>query len=245
MSSELVEFLAHLTPSNKLWQRAKSLFVRNRVAPEAKIFASYLYAQGSSLRRLKELLHDLGVRVSHVRIWKWIQNLGRNLREKLFRRKRRRCLVVDETKIRTKRRWIFVFVAVDPENREIVNLFVTEHRETIDTLGFLKRCLNYCEGKPVIVTDGGPWYYWPTRRLGLKHIVMCGGERNYIERWFETFKDRLRAFDCYFPTHGLESIKKFSAVFCFWYNKCRHHMSMKRPPSGGEGRFKTWLEVLN
>lgn len=65
----------------------------------------------------------------------------------------------------------------------------------MDALGFLKRCLRYCKGKPVIATDGSPWYYWPARRLGLKHIVMCGGKRNYIERWFETFKDRLRAFD--------------------------------------------------
>ena len=34
------------------------------------------------------------------------------------KRKRRRCLVVDETKVRTKNGWIYVFGAVDPENRE-------------------------------------------------------------------------------------------------------------------------------
>jgi len=245
MSSELKEFLTHLAPSSLLGQQTKSIFVRKRVALEVKVFTSYLYAQGSSLRRLKELLRDLGARVSHVAIWKWVQKLGQVLKERVFRRRRRRCLVVDETKIRTKSGWIYVFGAVDPENREIVYLLATKYRESIDTLRFLKRCLRYCKGKPVIITDGGPWYRWPTRRLGLKHIVMCGGERNYIERWFETFKDRLRAFDCYFPTQRLKTIQNFAAVFCFWYNKCRQHMSLGWPPSGGEGGFRTWMEVLS
>jgi hypothetical protein len=29
--------------------------------------------------------------------------------------------------------------------------------------------------------------------------MKCGNIRNYIERWFETLKDRLRNFDVYFP----------------------------------------------
>jgi len=96
----------------------------------------------------------------------------------------------------------------------------------------------------VLITDGGPWYRWPTQRLGLKHVVMSGGERNYIERWFETFKDRLRAFDCYFPTRDLESVQNFCHAFGFFYNRCRWHQSMKGPPSGGGGGLKVWMEVL-
>jgi transposase-like protein len=246
MQSELKEFLSRLLPTKGWRQRVKGLFVRNRVPPEAKTFASYVYmSQGSSLRRTKELLHDLGVRVSHVSIWKWIQTLGRRIKARLSRRKRRRCLVVDETKMKTKNGQIYVFAAVDPENREIVNLLITRWRGLMDTLGFLRRTLRFCEGKPIIATDGGPWYRWPAQRLGLKHVVLCGGERNYVERWFETFKDRLRTFDCYFPTSGLQTVENFCSVFCFWYNECRGHMSLGRPPSGGEGGFKAWLEVLS
>jgi len=67
-------------------------------------------------------------------------------------------------------------------NREVVCVHVSAYRESIDVLRFLKRCLRYCSGKPVIATNGGPWYRWPTQRLGLKHVVMSGGECNYIER---------------------------------------------------------------
>lgn len=112
------------------------------------------------MRRLKEFLADIGIRVSHVAIWKWIQKFGGLLRD-LFKRWKRRLLVVDETEIRRREGRIFVFAALDPENREIVNFLVSEHREAIDVLGFLTRCLRCCEGKPVIVTDGGPWYRWP------------------------------------------------------------------------------------
>lgn len=246
MLAKLREFLTRLLPKRVMDALGKSLFLRNRVPPEAKIFASYLYiSQGSSLRSLKRLLRDLGVRVSHVSTWKWIQRLGKKLKVRVPHRRERRALVVDETKIRIQKGWIWIFAAIDPDNREIVNLLVTRHREAIDALGFLRHCLRYCEGKPIIATDGGPWYRWPTQRLGLEHVVLCGGERNYIERWFETLKDRLRAFDCYFPTEGLETVENFTAVFRFWYNECRHHLSLKGPPSGGEEGFKAWLEVLS
>ena len=165
--------------------------------------------------------------MAHSAIWYWLQQVGVQVGGTLVKRKRRRCLVVGETKIRTKSGWIYVFGAVDPENREIVYLLATKYQESIDTLRFLKRRLRYCKGKPVIITDGGPWYRWPTRRLGLKHIVMCGGERNHIERWFETFKDRLRAFDCYFPTSDLESVQNFRWAFGFLYNRYRRHQSVK------------------
>jgi len=78
----------------------------------------------------------------------------------------------------------------------------------------------------------------------LKHVVISGGERNYIERWFETLKERLRAFDCYFPTEGLISVQNFCHGFGFFYNWCRWHQSIRGPPSGGDGGLKAWMEGL-
>ncbi|MGQ9788605.1 MAG: hypothetical protein ACUVQM_04815 [Candidatus Hadarchaeaceae archaeon] len=68
---------------------------------------------------------------------KWGPESGK----KIVKKKRRHCLVVDETKVRTKSGWIYVFGAVDPENREIVYLLATRYQEGVDALGFLKRCL--------------------------------------------------------------------------------------------------------
>ena len=244
MQPELEEFLSTLLPY-AFGGVAKKVFLRNKKPLEAKVFACYLYLQGPSLRQTRCLLEDLELEaVAHSAIWYWLQQVGAQVSETLVKRKRRRCLVVDETKIRTKDGWIYVFGAVDPENREIVSLQVTKYRESVDALGFLKRCLRHCRGKPVIATDGGPWYRWPTQRLGLKHVVMCGGQRNYIERWFETLKDKLRTFDCYFPTHNLKSIQNLCNAFGFFYNKCRWHQTMKGPPSGGGGGLRAWAEVF-
>lgn len=241
---ELKEFLARLLPY-AFGGAAKKVFLRNKKPIEAKVFACYLYQQGPSYRQVERLLEDLElVEVVHSAIWYWNHGVGAGIGENLVERKKRRCLVVDETEVLTQDGWIYIFGAIDPENREIVHLEASRYRESIDVLRFLKRCLRYCEGKPIITTDGGPWYRWPTKRLGLKHMVISGGERNYIERWFETFKDRLRVFDCYFPTRDLESVQDFCYAFGFFYNHCRWHQSMKGPPSGGAGGLRAWAEVF-
>ena len=150
--------LARLLPTKAVEASVKGFSFETGLRLGEGIRVLRLRFPGSSLRRVKDLLSQLGARVNHVPIWRWLQRLGSGLKERLFRRRRRSVLVVDETEVRTRGGQIFVFVALDPENREIVNLLVTRHRETIDALGFLTRCLRFCEGKPVIVTDGGRWY---------------------------------------------------------------------------------------
>ena len=243
--SELKKFLVRLLPSELLEVAGKKIFQRNKKPREVKVFTCYFYlSQNSTYRRSRNLLKDLGIPVAHSAIWTWFHKLCDEIKRRVFRRKRRPVLVIDDTEIKTKNGEIYIFAAIDPENREIVNILVAPHREMIYVLGFLQRCLRYCKGKPVIATDGGVWYVWPIKRLGLEHVVISGGIRNYMERWFETLKDRLRVFDRYFPTKGLKSVENFTAIFCLWYNRCRTHMTLGRPPSGGEGGFKTWLEVL-
>lgn len=139
----------------------KKIFLRNKKPLEAKVFACYLYLHGPSFGQTQHLLEDLELDVAHSAIWYWLQQVGAQVGGALVKRKRRRCLVVDETKVRTKDGGIYVFGAVDPENRGIVCLLATKYRESVDALGFLSRRLRYCKGKPVIVTNGGPWYHWP------------------------------------------------------------------------------------
>jgi transposase-like protein len=241
--SELGKFLSHLLPY-ALGGAAKKVFLRNKKPPEAKVLACYLYLHGPSFRQAKRLLEDLELEVAHSAIWYWFQQLGEAAAVLKPHRKKREFLVVDETEVRTRSGQIFVFSAIDPENRELVALWVSKHRECMDALILLRRALRVCEGKPVLITDGGPWYRWPAQRLGLRHEVVSGGIRNSIERWFETLKDRLRAFDFYFPTRGLRSVENFCHAFRFFYNRCRWHLSFKGPPSGGEGGLKAWMEVL-
>lgn len=244
-SLEFEKFLSTLLSNVDEGLSVLDFFERNRIPPEIKVYAVYCYlSRPVSLRELGRDLEDFGINVKHVSIWRWVQKIGKYLKGEVFRKKERELLVIDETELRIRGDWIWIYAAIDPENREIVNIHVSKHRELPDILLFFRKCLENCKDKPAIITDGGPWYEWPAERLGLEHHVISGGDRNYVERWFETLKDRLRAFDCYFPTENLELVENFIRAFCHHYNHSRHHITLKGPPTGGRTGIKKWLEAL-
>jgi transposase-like protein len=53
------------------------------------------------------------------------------------------------------------------------------------------------------------------------------GLRNYIERWYLTFKNRTKCFYNNFPikdpNRALERISKFMHLYAYWYNRMRPH----------------------
>ncbi|KXA89837.1 hypothetical protein AKJ62_02225 [candidate division MSBL1 archaeon SCGC-AAA259D14] len=159
---EFEEFLSTLLSDNDEGLKVLDFFDRNRIAPQIKIFAVYRYLSRSvSLRELGRDLEDFGIEVKHVSIWRWVQRIGKRLKDKVFRKRERRVRVIDETKIKIRGDWVWIFAAIDPENREIVNFHVSKYRELPDVLTFFQKCLKNCRNKPVIITDGGPWYRWP------------------------------------------------------------------------------------
>ncbi len=64
--------------------------------------------------------------------------------------------------MRTGKGRIYIFAAVDPENREIVNFHVSEHRGLADAWIFLQKCVKYCKNELLLVMEGGLWYSWTT-----------------------------------------------------------------------------------
>ena len=57
----------------------------------------------------------------------------------------------------------------------------SEGREGFETYAFLKEILKYCENKPEVVVDEGPWYLWALKRMGLKYKHETFGKRNAVE----------------------------------------------------------------
>ncbi|RLF38747.1 MAG: hypothetical protein DRN12_07965 [Thermoplasmata archaeon] len=49
----------------------------------------------------------------------------------------------------------------------MVHVFTT--RTSLDAIYFLRKVLKYCDGKPLILVDRGPWYKWAPQRLGLRY----------------------------------------------------------------------------
>jgi transposase-like protein len=105
----------------------------------------------------------------------------------------------------------------------------------------------------VIVVDGGTWYKDAMNQLEIRRQVVCGGIRNYIERWFETLKDRLRNFDIYFPhkkpgvidvyrcrQENFKHVINWLSAFVYYCNRIRRHMRL-----GGRTPFNYYQEVLS
>jgi transposase-like protein len=72
----------------------------------------------------------------------------------------RRCLVVDETKLRVKKSYVCMWSAVDVDSRELLALEASYGRSRLNALAFLKKALKMCINKPLVIVDKGPWHRW-------------------------------------------------------------------------------------
>ena len=103
---------------------------RNRTPSKYVYYGLHLYFSGLSLRKASERLSQLYKR-NHVAIWNWIQKY-RPQKLKATRR-RIREYVVDETMLKVGSEYIWLWVAIEPENRQILALFlpkVSKERKT-------------------------------------------------------------------------------------------------------------------
>jgi len=127
----------------------------------------------------------------------------------------------------------FIRSAIDVDTRELLAVWVSWQRNILHAEAFLRRVLEACTNKPIILVDKGPWYPEALQALGLEWIHRTFGERNRIERWFRTMKARTRRFFNNFSVRKkpIFKIKLFIRLFALWYNFIRPHQTLKRPPA--------------
>ena len=99
------------------------MITRNRTPSKYLYFGLYLYFSGLSLRRTSERLSNYFKR-NHVSIWNWIQKY-KPQRISYGRRKITKY-IVDETLIKVGAEYIWLWVAIEPENREILALTISK-----------------------------------------------------------------------------------------------------------------------
>jgi len=83
-----------------------------------------------------------------------------------------------------------------------------------------------------VITDAAHWYVLAAKWARLGHSVVRGGVRSYVERFMGSVKDRLRGFDCYFPSPKrlVDSALKLVYAWVGFYNYVRVHLSFGAPP---------------
>jgi transposase-like protein len=68
------------------------------------------------------------------------------------------------------------------DTNEIFAVYASRGRGIPSAIKFLRKVLDPCEGKPLIVVDRGTWYRWALDRLGITYIHETLGKRNRKER---------------------------------------------------------------
>jgi putative transposase len=108
-----------------------------------------------SYRQVEELMEERGVSVDHATINRWILKYRPLLEDAFHRRKRPvgHSWRMDETSIRVKGEWQYLYRAVD-KSRQTIDFLLTEHRDTDAALRFLTQAIRR-HGIPQKITIDG------------------------------------------------------------------------------------------
>ena len=195
---------------------------RNRTPSDYIDYGLYLYFLGLSLRNVVKALSYLHiVKRSHVAIWKWIQKF-RHKKMSSTRRNKISEYIVDETILQVGPECIWLWVAIEPENGQILAQDITQKRNMLIAERFLSGVVRYYGNHP-ISTDGGTWYPQACEFLKMDHHIHSPLEKSLIERTMQYIKDRTECFDDYFPCKlencKLNHVRNWLNLFADYHNK--------------------------
>ncbi|VYT99365.1 Integrase core domain protein [Streptococcus parasanguinis] len=121
------------------------------------VAVGYYLRYNLSYREVQELLYDRGINVCHTTIYRWVQEYSKVLYY-LWKKKNRQSFYswkMDETYIKIKGRWHYLYRAIDADGLTL-DIWLRKKRDTQVAYAFLKR-LHKQFGEPkAIVTDKAP-----------------------------------------------------------------------------------------
>jgi transposase, IS6 family len=126
-----------LTPS------VSGLFKWRQFEPEVILLAVGWYLRFSlSYRDVEELLVERGVRADHVTVWRWVQRYAPEVQGRLASRLKptNDSWRVDETYIRVKGKWVYLYRAVDSTGATI-DFLLSAKRDAAAAERFLSKAL--------------------------------------------------------------------------------------------------------
>ncbi|OQM76073.1 IS6 family transposase [Manganibacter manganicus] len=132
-------------------------------------------AYNLSLRDLEEMMAERGIRVDHSTLHRWVVHFAPLLLERFSRRKRAVAgkWHVDETYIKVRGRWMYLYRAIDNVG-DTVEFFFSEHRDLLAAKRFIRKAIKR-HGRPErIVIDGS--------QTNREAIISCDGESRLQDR---------------------------------------------------------------
>jgi len=145
-------------------------------ADTMKLCVLWYFRYPLSYRNVAEMMVIRGIEVSHQSIYRWVGKLGKEFGEKarnLHGEKRTVSWYVDETYVKVKGQWKYLYRAVD-RNREILDVKLSAHRNKKAVKRFFKLTMKRLGEKAKrVYTDKNSAFIEPTKEfLGAKHGIL-------------------------------------------------------------------------
>jgi putative transposase len=131
--------------------------------------------------------------------------------------------IIDETAKKAGSELLWLWIAIEPKNKEILSFHISKERNMFVAERFLSRVLDKY-GLHQVSSDGdGTWYPQACKFLKLNHHLHSSFEKSIIERTIQYIKDRTDNFDDYFPCKKnkcrLNHVKQWLKLFVYQHNK--------------------------
>ena len=154
-----------------------------------------------SYRQVQELMAERGISVDHTTIHRWVKQYGKILYQ-IWKKKNRKSHYswkMDETYIKIKGKWHYLYRAIDSQGMTL-DIWLRRKRDTSSAYSFFKRLYKQFGQPKVIVTDKAPsigsalkklkkeGYYQNTEHRTVKYL------NNLIEQDHRTIKRRSRLY---------------------------------------------------
>jgi putative transposase len=196
---------------------------RERTATPVRAFAVRLHATGCSLRETQAILALFGVKRSHQAIFQWIPRISDSVSDPLSATPTR--VAVDETAVKINGEWSWVYAAIDTETELLLGIEVFDRHGTDSAAAFLSGLAEKHDLSDAVFLVDGYGYRTALFRIGLSGRLDYT-ERNLIEKWFHTLKQRIDRFHTSW-VGSRSSVQQWLEQFVHYYNHQRPHQSLE------------------
>ncbi|MED4237585.1 IS6 family transposase [Priestia megaterium] len=156
-----------------------------------------------SFRDLVEMMEERGLSIAHTTIMRWVHQYGRELDERVRRHLKpiNDSWRVDETYIKVKGQWMYLYRAVDSEGNTI-DFYLSKPRDHRAAKRFFKKALwSFHVSKPRVITvDKNPSYPMAIEELKNEKMIPVGIQirqvkylNNIVEQDHRFIKKRVRS----------------------------------------------------
>ena len=153
-----------------------------------KLSVLWYFRYPLSFRNVAEMMAFRGIEVSHQSVFRWVGKLGSEFGKKarnLHRSKRTVSWYVDETYVKVKGKWKYLYRAVD-RNGELLDVMLSPHRSRTAAERFFERTLKQLGVAPKrVYTDKNNAFVNPVKKFlkakhRILHISVTPVERSHV-----------------------------------------------------------------